>query len=154
MVRDCYRITFLEIFVKDYLLSDKFIEMDASKEEFKRLLEVSGWSQTEAADKLGKTPGAINHLLNPDHPNKPPETTLRLMKLLIARERGGHFDERNSGSKGAANRETSPLTARERGLIDCLRALPREEQERIYAVIDTMLGTATKVKAMKGKKQD
>jgi transcriptional regulator with XRE-family HTH domain len=127
--------------------------MDASKEEFKRLLELSGWSQTEAAGKLGKTPGAINHLLNRDHPNKPTETTLRLMKLLIARERGGLHERRNAGSKGAATRETAPLTARERGLIDGLRALPREEQERIYAVIDTMLGTATKAKAGKGKKQ-
>src|ERR1700753_1034468 len=101
--------------------------MDASKEELRKLLELSGWSQTEAAEKLGKTPGAINHLLNPDHPNKPPETTLRLMKLLIARERGGDLGERKGESrKRIATREASPLTARERGLIDCLRALSRE----------------------------
>jgi transcriptional regulator with XRE-family HTH domain len=125
--------------------------MDASKEEFKRLLELSGWSQTEAAGKLGKTPGAINHLLNPDHPNKPQETTLRLMKLLIARERGGSRNARNGESKGAG--ETSQFTARERGLIDRLRALSRVEQERIYAVIDTMLETVPKAKPAKGKKQ-
>ena len=127
--------------------------MDASKEEFKRLLELSGWSQTEAAGKLGKTPSAINHLLNPDHPNKPQETTLRLMKLLIARERGGLRNERNAESKAAvAVRETTLLSARELGLIDRLRALAREERERIYAVIDTMLETAPKAKPAKGKK--
>ena len=127
--------------------------MDSSKEEFKRLLELSGWSQTEAAGKLGKTPSAINHLLNPDHPNKPQETTLRLMKLLVARERGGFRKARDAELKTTGAGETSQFTARERELIDRLRALPRGEQERIYAVIDTMLLTAPKAKAGKGKKQ-
>src|SRR5262249_47810626 len=125
--------------------------MDASKAEFKRLLELSGWSQTEAAEKLGKTPGAINHLLNPDHPNRPPETTLRLMKLLIAREKGG-FQDWGEGELKEVLVGAAQLTARERGLIDRLRGLSREERERIYAVIDTMLQTVPKGKTAKGKK--
>ncbi|HEY3852908.1 MAG TPA: helix-turn-helix transcriptional regulator [Verrucomicrobiae bacterium] len=129
--------------------------MDATKEEFKRLLEISGWSQTEAAHRLGNTPGAINHWLNPDHPNKPLETTLKLMKLLLARERGGNPNARNAGSKAAATRggAQATLTARERRLIDGLRTLPRKEQERIYAVVDTMIATATKLRPAKGKKE-
>jgi transcriptional regulator with XRE-family HTH domain len=125
--------------------------MDASKEEFKRLLELSGWSQTEAAEKLGKTPGAINHLLNPDHPNKPQETALRLMKLLIARERGGLRDERNAGSKVVVG-GAAPLTAQERRLIDRLRALSQEERDKIYAVIETMLDNVRKTRPQRAKK--
>ena len=127
--------------------------MDATKEEFKRLLELSGWSQTEAAQRLGNTPGAINHWLNPDHPNKPLETTLKLMKLLLAQERGGNSVGKNAGAKAAAagGDAVERLTARERGLIDCLRALPRKEQERIYAVIDTMIGHCFKGEGGKGE---
>jgi transcriptional regulator with XRE-family HTH domain len=127
--------------------------MDTLKAEFKRLIETMGWSQTEAAAKLGKTPSAINHLLNPDHPNKPTQTTLRLLKLLIARERPDLFNARTFELKGAGrNGETAQLSARERELILRLRTLSREEQEKIYAVIGTMLDNAPKAKAQKGKK--
>ena len=61
--------------------------MDALKAEFKKLVEAMGWSQTETARHLAKSPSAINHLLNPDHPNRPSESTLRLLKMIIASER-------------------------------------------------------------------
>lgn len=135
------------------LLSNNNFQMDTLKTEFKRLIEIMGWSQTEAAAKLGKTPSAINHLLNADHPNKPTKTTLRLLKLLIARERPDLFNTRTFELKAMGrNAELAHLTAKERLLIGRLRELPRDEQEKIYAVIDTMLDSATKATLHKAKK--
>jgi transcriptional regulator with XRE-family HTH domain len=126
--------------------------MDPLKAEFKRLVEIMGWTQTEAAKRLGKTPAAINHLVNPDHPNKPTETTLRLFKLLIARERPELISARTFELKGAARKaDPTPLNARERGLILRLRLLPRDEQEKVYAVIRPLLDNAPKIPKKIGK---
>jgi plasmid maintenance system antidote protein VapI len=124
--------------------------MDPLKAEFKRLIEIMEWSQTEAARRLCKTPSAINHLVNPDHPNKPTQTTLRLLKLIIARERPDLFTARTFELKEAArNADPAPLSARERDLIRRLRVLPRDEQEKVYAVIRTLLENAPKAKPPK-----
>jgi hypothetical protein len=61
--------------------------MDEVKAEFQRLVKVMGWTEAEAARKLGKAPSSINHLMNPNHPNKPTEATIRLLKLIVDRER-------------------------------------------------------------------
>jgi hypothetical protein len=116
--------------------------MHAAKAEFKRLLEIMGWSQTEAARRLRKTPSAINHLVNPAHPNKPDQTTLALLKLIIARERPGlinaqscELEEAPTGAKPDATR----LGSREREIIGSMRQLPPGEQERVYAVVKALL---------------
>jgi plasmid maintenance system antidote protein VapI len=127
--------------------------MDLLKAEFKRLIETMGWSQTEAAKRLAKTPSAINHLVNPDHPNKPTQTTLRLLKLTIARERPELFNARTFELKEAASKPGhAQLSAKERELFRRLRALPRDEQEKVYAVIRTMLDNAPKAKAQKTRR--
>jgi transcriptional regulator with XRE-family HTH domain len=124
--------------------------MDPLKAEFKRLIEIMGWTQTETAKKLYKTPSAINHLVNPDHPNKPTETTLRLLKLLMAGERPELFTARTFELKEPGRKaDPAPLNAKERELIRRLRELPRDEQEKVYAVIRTMLDSAPKGKSPK-----
>ncbi|HEX4122332.1 MAG TPA: helix-turn-helix transcriptional regulator [Verrucomicrobiae bacterium] len=125
--------------------------MDAHKAEFKKLVEMMGWSQTQTAMKLGKSPSAINHLLNPDHPNRPTESTLRLLKLVIEHERPDFFkkgalDVRESSASEAA---ASRLTAKESRLIQRLRSVRPEEQGKIYAVVATMLSNAPKGKGGK-----
>jgi plasmid maintenance system antidote protein VapI len=117
-------------------------EMDPEKAEFKRLIELMGWSQTEAARRLRKTPSAINHLVNPDHPNKPTQTMMQLLKLIIASERPDlinaqtyELKETAQGAKPAVPQ----LSARERELIEGLKQLPPEEQERVYGVIEVLL---------------
>jgi hypothetical protein len=128
-------------------------KMDPLKAEFKRLIEIMGWSQTDAARVLGKTPGAISHLVNPDHPNKPTQTTLRLLKLIIARERPDLFTARTFQLKESArNADHIHLTAKERDLIRRLRELANAEQEKIFAVIRTMLDNAPKAKKAKVRK--
>jgi hypothetical protein len=116
--------------------------MNALKAEFKRLIGIMGWSQSEAAKRLGKTPSAINHLVNHDHPNKPTQTTLRLLKMIIARERPDLANLRTVRPKGTAKSavvSNPQFSTKERGLIRRLRELPIEERERVYAVIGTLL---------------
>jgi transcriptional regulator with XRE-family HTH domain len=118
--------------------------MDPAKTEFKRLIELLGWSQTEAARRLRKTPSAINHLLNPEHSNKPTQTMMQLLKLIIASEHPElihpqtyELRETPYGTKPDA----SILSPRERELIEKLRQLPPTQQEQIYAIIIALLKT-------------
>ena len=116
--------------------------MHADKAEFKQLIEVMAWSQREAARRLHKTPSAINHLVNPDHPNKPTQTMMQLLKLIIASERPDLINAQTYELKETAEGAKLPiaqLSARERELIEGLKQLPPAEQEKIYAVIEVML---------------
>jgi hypothetical protein len=116
--------------------------MDAQKVEFNRLIKIAGWSQTEAAKRLGKTPGAINHLINPGHPNKPTQTTMRLLKMLVARERKGVLKAAKVTSKGNAESATAgdaQFSVKERDLIQRLRKLSGKDQEKVYAIIRAVL---------------
>ena len=116
--------------------------MNAQKTEFKKLIEIAGWSQTEVAKRLGKTPSAINHLLNPKHPNKPTQTTMRLLKMIVARERPERVNTQTFERKGIANdtpASTVRLSASEGELIRRLRQLSVKDQEKAYAVIKAVL---------------
>jgi plasmid maintenance system antidote protein VapI len=128
--------------------------MDLEKTEFKRLIDLMGWSQTEAARRLHKTPSAINHLVNPDHPNKPTRTMMQLLKLIIASERPDlinaqtfELKEEATGAKPAITH----LSPEERDMIEGLRQLPLSEQEKIYAITEAYL-RATFPKGRKRKK--
>jgi plasmid maintenance system antidote protein VapI len=131
------------------MLSDnKFFKMDPEKAEFKRLIELMGWSQTEAARRLRKTPAAINHLVNPDHPNKPTQTMMQLFKLIIASERPDLINPQTFELKetyARAKREVPGLSARERALVEKVKELPPEDREKVYAIIIALL------KSMGGK---
>src|SRR5208282_5714266 len=118
--------------------------MDPEKAEFKRLIDLMGWSQSEAARRLHKTPGAVNHLVNPDHPNKPTQTTLQLLKLIIASERPDLFETAFELKEGQAGPKPdhSKLSSKERRLIEMLRRAPPAMQERVYAVIRAVLNRA------------
>jgi hypothetical protein len=118
--------------------------MDPEKAEFKRLIELMGWSQSVAARRLRKTPSAINHLVNPDHPNKPTQTMMQLLKLIIASERPDLLNPQTymlREEPPAAKPEIASLRLQERDLIERLRQFPPAEQERLYAMIIAMLKT-------------
>jgi plasmid maintenance system antidote protein VapI len=118
--------------------------MDAEKEEFKRLIDLMGWSQTEAARRLHKTPSAINHLLNPNHPNKPTQTMMQLLKLIITSERPDLVNPQTYELKEThygAKPEAAALSPQERALIEKLRQFRPDDQEKVYAVIDVLLKT-------------
>ena len=127
---------------KRKLSDNKFLKMDQKKAQFKRLIELMGWSQTEAARWLHKTPSAINHLVNPGHPNKPTQTTLLLLKLIIARERPDFIKAQTCELKEAptgAKPDATRLNSRELGLIQSMRQLPPGEREKAYAVMRALL---------------
>jgi hypothetical protein len=97
---------------------------------------------------LRKTPGAINHLVNPDHPNKPTETMMELLRLIIACERPGLVNaqtcESTEGPKGAKP-NVMRLSRKERVMIERMRRLPPRELETVYAVMEALLrGTVGK----------
>src|SRR5580692_11707976 len=122
--------------------------MDPEKAEFKRLIELMGWSQTEAARRLRNSPSAINHLVNPDHPNKPTQTMMQLLKLIIASERPDLINPQTFELKEgppATKPEAAGLTLRELELIEKLKQLPPSEQDKVYAIIIALL------KSMSGK---
>ncbi len=99
-------------------------------------------SQTKAANNLAKTPSAINHLLNPNHPNKPTQTTMRLLELIVARERPQRFNAGSRTSKKTAKSnfaKREEFDARERKLIQRLRKLPAEDQKKVCPVIHSIL---------------
>ncbi len=129
--------------------------MDADKAEFRRLLELMGWSQTEAARRLHKTPSAINHLVNPDHPNNPTETMMQLLKLIMASERPDLINAHTCELKEAApgtKAEALRLNPKERDLIERLRQLPGAEKRKVYAVINALLRAPAR-KGAKNRKQ-
>jgi transcriptional regulator with XRE-family HTH domain len=127
------------------MLSDNniyYTRMDPEKAEFKRLIELMGWSQTEAARRLHKSPSAINHLVNPAHPNKPTRTMMQLLHIIMASERPDLPNPQASGPKGAAKGgkpDVFRLSPRERGLIERLRRVPRTDKDKVYAIIEALL---------------
>jgi hypothetical protein len=124
------------------------LKMHPDKAEFKRLIELLGWSQTEAARRLHKTPSAINHLVNPGHPNKPTKTMMELLKLIMARDSPGLVNDQTCELKKAgagAKPDATRLSPRERKIMDGLKQLPAVEQERVYAVIEALIGMGVRV---------
>jgi hypothetical protein len=119
--------------------------MNPEKAEFKRLIELMEWSQSEAARRLHKTPSAINHLVNPDHSNKPTQTTLQLLKLIMASERPDLFDEAFKPGDDMPVRpkpEPARLNPREKRLIDMFRRAAPGDQQTVYNVVTAMLNRA------------
>src|SRR5665213_2280242 len=85
------------------------------KQEFRDLLEASGWSQAEAARQLGMTPSALSQIVRENSPVRPSPVTLRLFKLLLLRE--------NPEAARMASHRRSPIQKWERDLIADLRML-------------------------------
>jgi hypothetical protein len=121
------------------------LKMQPDKAEFKRMVELMGWSKSEAARRLHKTPSAINHLLNPGHPNKPTGTMMALLRHIMARERPDQIDGQTSELKGAsaeAKPNATQLSLREQEIIEGLQKLPAADQEKVIVVIEALLRTA------------
>jgi hypothetical protein len=118
----------------------EFLKMHPAKAEFKRLIELMGWSQTEAGRRLRKTPSAINHLVNPGHRNKPTATMMELLKVIIAKERPGIIDGQTIEVKDAVNgAKAAQFSLREREIIEGLRKLSVKEQKLVYSVVEALL---------------
>jgi len=121
--------------------------MHAHKQEFKRLVELMGWSKSGAARRLCKTPSAINHLLNPDHPNKPTGTTMELLRHIMAQEGPdqivGQTNEMKDARTGVKPSATQ-FSLREQKTIEGLKKLSVKDQEVVYSVVNALLRASRK----------
>ncbi len=122
-----------------------------------------GWTQSEAARRLGVSAAAINHLMNSDHPNKPSKTALQLLKLIVAGEKPDAFNIRTLGSKSAAfgpgvkasdlELKSNYYTPEERAILEAMRNAPPEVKKGIRLVVNGILEAYAKtISYRKGKK--
>jgi transcriptional regulator with XRE-family HTH domain len=93
------------------------------KQEFRELLQASGWSQAEAARQLAMTPSALSQIVRENSPVRPSLVTLRLFGLLLWRKK-----------PGAAQRMTRRQRERraekwEQDLIRALRRIPPQDPQ-------------------------
>jgi len=59
--------------------------MESANDEFKKLLHLSGWNQTRAAQELELQPASVSRYVNDI--DKPSPQTLRLFTLMLAAEK-------------------------------------------------------------------
>jgi transcriptional regulator with XRE-family HTH domain len=106
------------------------------KQEFRELLEASGWSQAEAARQLGMTPSALSQIVRQNSTVKPSPVTLRLFKLLLLREKP-------EALTAVPERRWTPSEKWEMDLIGALRKIPPTTRELILksfgAIIESHL---------------
>jgi transcriptional regulator with XRE-family HTH domain len=105
------------------------------KQEFRELLEASGWSQAEASRQLGMTPSALSQIVRHNSPVNPSAVTLRLFKLLLIREKPG------SVQASRTHRMAFPEQW-ERDLVEELREIPPMVREPLVRGFRALVRTA------------
>jgi hypothetical protein len=85
---------------------------------------------------------AINHLVNPVHPNKPTWTMMKLLNRIMAQERPDLVKPQDCEKKEALTAvkpgptHFSPV---EKKIIEGVRELPAAEQEMVLSVVNTLV---------------
>jgi transcriptional regulator with XRE-family HTH domain len=117
------------------------------KQEFRELLEESGWSQAEASRQLGMTPSALSQIVRSNSPVRPSAVTLRLFRLLLIREKPDSPQVRKS------HRMAFPEQW-ERDLVEELREIPSAVREPIVKGFRALIRAAAiqSVKTVKAAK--
>lgn len=119
--------------------------MDILNQEFVRLLNISGWNQSEAARQLELSPAVITRYCAND--TRPSLTVLKLFKMLIG-------DTKSLPGEYApgkpANQYDRPLDQLERDLLADLRQLDNESRRKMTTGFRTILTIAERVIAQNG----
>ena len=121
------------------------------KDEFRRLLALSGWSQAEASRQLCMTPSALSQIIRHNSPVRPSTVSLRLFKLLVWREKPDVL-------QATMEREEMPgLDLPEQALIRRLRGLSPEAKRKVLrtfmSMIDLTAGPEVKVAGKRGRRK-
>ena len=104
-------------------------KLDPLNVEFLRLLESSGWSQSEAARQLDLAPATISQYKSGE--TRPSRTTLRLMKLIL-----GDLTPLNvGGAKPKSDESVLPLNLLETELVGDFRLLSVENRQWLASVV-------------------
>jgi transcriptional regulator with XRE-family HTH domain len=106
------------------------------KQDFRDLLQASGWSQAEAARQLAMTPSALSQIVRENSPVRPSLVTLRLFGLLL----WGKKPE--AGRKLVRPRRKGRAEKWEQDLIRALRRLPPNTRRPILNVLYAMIEAA------------
>jgi transcriptional regulator with XRE-family HTH domain len=116
------------------------------KQEFRDLLQASGWSQAEAARQLAMTPSALSQIVRENSPVRPSLVTLRLFGLLLWRKK--------PGAARRLPRRLREVRAEkwEQDLIRALRRIPPNTRRPILGVLYAMI-EAARNKGVGGKKR-
>lgn len=96
--------------------------------EFAALFNLSGWSQAEAARRLGVDRGTVSRYLAEDQEKSiaPSRPVVELFKAILVHERP------------AAMVPNDPLSDIEKSVIDQLRSLSEEDRERVVNALRAM----------------
>jgi transcriptional regulator with XRE-family HTH domain len=106
------------------------------KQEFRDLLQASGWSQAEAARQLAMTPSALSQIVRENSPVRPSLVTLRLFGLLLWTKRPG-------AARRLARRQPERRAEKwEQDLIRALRRIPLKTRRPILSVLYAMIEAA------------
>ena len=106
------------------------------KQEFRELLEKSGWSQAEASRQLGMTASALSQIVRANSIVRPSAVTLRLFKLLLLR------DKPNSLNVQRTHRMAFPEHW-EREMVEELREVPPAVREPLVRAFRALVRVAT-----------
>ncbi len=115
------------------------------KQEFRELLQASGWSQAEASRQLGMTPSALSQIVRSNSPVRPSAVTLRLFKLLLLKEKPETLKARRT------HRMAFPEKW-ERDLVEELREVPPMIREPLVRSFRALMRAAV-IKAPKSMRR-
>ncbi len=116
----------------------KGVEGADLKQEFRDLLQASGWSQAEAARQLAMTPSALSQIVRPNSPVRPSPVTLRLFQLLLWREKPQALRE------VARRKALSAAAPWEQDLLRDLRGVPPKARQSILRQMRGLIAAAKK----------
>jgi len=113
---------------------------DILNREFVRILTNSGWSQSEAAEKLRLSPAVISKYVSGE--TRPSLTVLKLFKLLIGDHAPlpGETEETALETKDASR----PLEDWESDILISLRAMETDRRKRVTGALKILIGEIPK----------
>lgn len=106
--------------------------MPSLSDEFKELLEGSGWSQAEAARRLELQPPSISRYCK--GVEQPSRQTLRLFKIILSNEQPEIL-----GPARLELRDDSTMAEWERKLLDDLRPLHVGDRNRVINAVSALI---------------
>ena len=116
------------------------------KQEFRDLLQASGWSQAEAARQLAMTPSALSQIVRPNSPVRPSPVTLRLFQLLLWREKPEALRE------VARRKALSAAEPWAQAVIRDLRGVPPKTRQSILRQMRGLIAAAKKTRRRAGRR--
>ena len=106
------------------------------KQDFRDLLQASGWSQAEAARQLAMTASALSQIVRENSPVRPSLVTLRLFGLLLWRKKPG------AAQRMTRRQKEMRAEKWEQDLIRALRRIPPDTRNPILSVLYAMIEAA------------